>query len=146
MDDANTLNDLVASEIRAWLGRRRMTGRQLAAKIGKSQTWMATRLRGETELGVNDLSLIAGGLNVGVPELLPVPARRTERGQTGQASDRIAYRPQGHDPTRPPAGRPPNRPTTTDRTAESDSHTPVTSRTRAGRPTVHPYHIGGVKS
>lgn len=70
------LNKLVASEIRAWLGRRQLTGRQLAAKLGASQTWTATRLRGEQEITLTDLERIAAALGVEVATLLPAPARK----------------------------------------------------------------------
>jgi len=80
MDATRTsLNDEVASEIRAWLGRRRLTGRQLAAKMGASQTWTATRLRGEQEMTLSDLERIAAALEVDILDLLPV---RQERGGT----------------------------------------------------------------
>lgn len=85
MDDATTLNDLVASEIRAWMGRRRLTGRQLALAVDASQTWMATRLRGETEISLNDLERIAQALDVQVAALLPQAADRP------RGVDRIAY-------------------------------------------------------
>lgn len=75
MDDTPTLNDRVASEIRAWIGRRQTTGRKVAAKIGKSQTWVSTRTRGETEIAVNDLQLFAQALDVEVSALLPTGQR-----------------------------------------------------------------------
>lgn len=71
MDDAESLNDRVASEVRAWIGRRQTTGRKVAAKIGKSQTWVSSRTRGETEISLNDLQLFAAALEVEVTDLLP---------------------------------------------------------------------------
>jgi DNA-binding Xre family transcriptional regulator len=71
MSDNVTLSERVAEEIRAMLGRQRMSGRQLASKLGVSQTWMSTRLAGTTPIDLNDLERIAGILDVDVFELLP---------------------------------------------------------------------------
>src|SRR5690606_22411610 len=101
MDDAtaisNSMNRLVASEIRAWLGRRQITGRQLAAKLGASQTWTATRLRGEQAITVDDLARIADALDVEVTDLLPRPAYRDGR-RTGEGG--IMW-PSSHAPATP---------------------------------------------
>jgi transcriptional regulator with XRE-family HTH domain len=74
MSDTYTLSERVAEEIRAALARRRMSGRQLAAALGVSQTWMSTRLNGVTPIDLNDLERIAGVINVEVSDLLP-PSR-----------------------------------------------------------------------
>lgn len=71
MADTMTLSEAVAEEIRALLARRRMSGRQLAALLDVSQTWMSTRLKGTTPIDLNELSRIAAALNVEVAELLP---------------------------------------------------------------------------
>lgn len=68
-----TLSELVAEEIRALMGRRRMTQAQLAREIGKTEMWVSLRLRGKQVLDLSDMHLIAGALNVGVHELLPPP-------------------------------------------------------------------------
>ena len=85
----NTLSELVASEIRAWLGRRRLTGRQLAAKMGTSQTWTATRLRGEQEISLGDLQRFAEALDVPITALLPTPeTATTHRGDDNENLNR----------------------------------------------------------
>jgi transcriptional regulator with XRE-family HTH domain len=71
MSDTYTLSERVAEEIRAMLGRKRMSGRQLATKLGVSQTWMSTRLSGTTPIDLNDLEKIARVLDVEVTDLLP---------------------------------------------------------------------------
>jgi transcriptional regulator with XRE-family HTH domain len=68
-----TLSDLVAEEIRALMARRRMSGRQLATKLGVSPSWVSYRLTGTQPIDVNDLSRIAAALGAGVHELLPTP-------------------------------------------------------------------------
>lgn len=79
MDDTAKPNQRVASEIRAWIGRRQTTGRKIAAKIGKSQTWVSTRTRGETPITIDDLHLFAEALEVEVASLLPTPARTADQ-------------------------------------------------------------------
>lgn len=72
MGNNSTLSARVAEEIRVAMTRRRISGRQLAAKLGMSQTWLASRLNGVTPIDLNDLERIADILNVEVTDLLPV--------------------------------------------------------------------------
>lgn len=71
------LRDSVAEEVRSWLGRRRMSGAQLARLLGKSQTFVARRLDGRQAMDLDDLEMIAGVLNVSVVQLLGDAARRS---------------------------------------------------------------------
>jgi transcriptional regulator with XRE-family HTH domain len=66
-----TLSDLVAEEIRAWLGRRRMSQAQLARTLGQSQMWVSDRLRGIQPIDLDDLERIAHVLDIPVLELFP---------------------------------------------------------------------------
>jgi len=68
-----TLSELVAEEIRALMGRRRMSQAQLARGIDKTEMWVSLRLRGKQPIDMNDLHVIAGALGVGVHDLLPPP-------------------------------------------------------------------------
>jgi len=79
MTDTFSLSEQVAEEIRAVLGRRRMSGRQLANALGVSQTWMSTRLSGATPIDLNDLDRIARVFGLDVAALLParLPEGRT---------------------------------------------------------------------
>jgi len=70
---AATLSQMIAEEIRALMARRRMSGRQLAGKLGVSPSWVSYRLTGAQPIDVNDLSGIAKALGVGVHDLLPPP-------------------------------------------------------------------------
>jgi transcriptional regulator with XRE-family HTH domain len=51
--------------------RRGVSGRSLAAQLGESQTWLSSRLRGETPIDLNDLRRIAAVLEVTPASLLP---------------------------------------------------------------------------
>lgn len=109
-----TLSQMVAEEIRALMARRRMSGRQLAGKLGVSPSWVSYRLTGAQPIDVNDLAQIAGALGVGIHELLPSPeeAARAVKFPYPEASPsarpttgvHLALRPIGggrRDPSRP---------------------------------------------
>jgi transcriptional regulator with XRE-family HTH domain len=68
-----TLSELVAEEVRAWLGRRRMSQAQLARAIGQSQMWVSDRLRGIQPISLDDLQRFASALDLTVHDLLPTP-------------------------------------------------------------------------
>jgi transcriptional regulator with XRE-family HTH domain len=68
-----TLSQLVAEEIRALMARRRMSGRQLAAQLKVSPSWVSYRLTGTQPIDLDDMMAIAGALGVGVHDLLPPP-------------------------------------------------------------------------
>ena len=46
----------VSEEMRLALTRHRMSGAQLAVKIGRSQSYMSKRLRGEASFSANDVA------------------------------------------------------------------------------------------
>lgn len=71
MSENVTLSERVAEVIRAMLWQRRMSGRQLAAELKVSQSWMSTRLAGTTPIDLNDLERIAGILDIEVWDLIP---------------------------------------------------------------------------
>jgi transcriptional regulator with XRE-family HTH domain len=54
----------VAGEIRAELGRQRLTQIELAIRLGEKRSWVARRLIGETPITVTDLARIADALGV----------------------------------------------------------------------------------
>ncbi len=70
---AKTLTQLVATEIRVQMARADVRQSQLAREINKTEQWLSVRLRGRQPIDLNDLSLIAGALGVGVHDLLPPP-------------------------------------------------------------------------
>lgn len=67
-----TLREQVAEEVRALMARRRISGVQLAKRIGKSQTYVWRRLSGETPFDVDDLEALAGALGVPATAFLAV--------------------------------------------------------------------------
>lgn len=87
-----TLSARVAEEIRAMMGRRRVTGATIARELGVSQAWVSNRLNGQQAIDLNELERIADVLQVTPFELLP-------RGVTAQNPLRLSR------PAAYPAGR-----------------------------------------
>jgi transcriptional regulator with XRE-family HTH domain len=71
--NAKTLTQLVATEVKVQMARADVRQSQLAREIGKTEQWLSVRLRGRQPIDINDLALIARGLNVGIHDLLPPP-------------------------------------------------------------------------
>lgn len=67
------LTEQVAEEIRALLARRRMSGRELARRMGASPSWVNFRLTGAQPINLDDLQRIAEVLEVDITDLLPRP-------------------------------------------------------------------------
>ncbi|WP_083933236.1 helix-turn-helix domain-containing protein [Kribbella catacumbae] len=62
---------LIASEIRAELGRQQLSNRRLAMQLGVSFMWVNRRINsGETDLTFEDVQKIAEALNVPVQRLM----------------------------------------------------------------------------
>jgi transcriptional regulator with XRE-family HTH domain len=65
------------------MGQRGVSGTALAAQIGKSQNYVATRLRNEKPFTVDDVEAIAAALQVPLQDLVQdvaaveAPARRS---------------------------------------------------------------------
>jgi transcriptional regulator with XRE-family HTH domain len=107
------LSDRVAEEIRALLGRRRMTQAELARRLGTSGAWLNYRLTGKQPIDVNDLAEIAATLGVPVTDLIPADgfatglhrkARTTANGLARVIDRPMSVRPQSAE------SRPPNMP------------------------------------
>jgi len=113
----------VAEEIRAMLGRKRMSQAHLARALGVSAMWISDRLRGVQPIDLNDLERIARALQVPVGSLLP--------GSINDGSARLTVRPSRTHPrgrsaserTRPVSPVPPTlrrpRPIGTDRVSDA---------------------------
>lgn len=56
----------VAAEIRAELGRQRLSQTDLARRLGVSRPWVSRRLSGQTALSIADIARIADDLGVAV--------------------------------------------------------------------------------
>lgn len=65
------------------LARRRVSGRELARRLGVSSPWVSNRLTGHLEIGLDELQRIADALEVEVADLLPRSVYRHGR-RTGE--------------------------------------------------------------
>lgn len=73
------MNDRIIPRLRAELAFRGLSARQLAARIGVTQSYMAARMSGEVEFRTGDLEKIAEALEIEVHQLLPDVPTRAER-------------------------------------------------------------------
>lgn len=64
------LRDQVAEEVRVWLARRKMSGAELARRLGRSQTFIAKRLDGRQAFDVDDLEQVGQILGVSAADLI----------------------------------------------------------------------------
>lgn len=65
------LTEQAAEEIRALLARRRVSGRELARRMGASHSWVNFRLTGAQPITLDDLQRFAEALGVDWLDLLP---------------------------------------------------------------------------
>ena len=75
----------VAGDVRAEMARRRMTGRELARRTGKSQPYWSRRLSGDVALDVDDLEAVAAHLEVSASDLVRSIGGNPPIGGYGQA-------------------------------------------------------------
>lgn len=106
------LREYVSEEVRALLGRRRMTNVELAAQLGKSRTYVGRRLGGEVAWDLDDLEAISRILRVKLTDLLPErPAGNSpwydhpEQAAIGRAPDQATRRPRDSRPASRPNGQ-----------------------------------------
>lgn len=97
--DVPLLSELVAEEIRSWMGRRRVSGASIARQLGVSTAWVSYRLTGAQPIDLNDLQKIAAVLGVEVIDLLP-PRREgrfiTAVGSTRETDETVkSHKPRG---------------------------------------------------
>jgi len=142
-----TLSELVAEEVRAQMGRKRMSQAQLARGVGKTEMWVSLRLRGKQAIDLNDLMAIATVLGVDASELVTpdvvAKAKDTERGSNqdfdrapadalvtvGQGSVALATR-----VTRPPKPKLPTHPNGHPKPGTTRPASPVPPRKRRPAP------------
>ncbi len=72
-----TLARRVAAEIRAEMGRKQISGRTLATRLGRSPNWVSLKVSGAQKLDLDELALIASVLGVTVIDLFPRKDRET---------------------------------------------------------------------
>ena len=79
----------IATEIKVWMARRRLTQAELAARVGHDQTWLSKRLSGKIILDVEDVLALADALGIRAVDLF----RLEDAGQSGWTDGRsINYR------------------------------------------------------
>lgn len=72
---ATSLTQLVAGQVRAEMARARISGTQLAEKIGRSHPYVSRRLMGSVAFDTDDLAAISEALGVSVVSLMPAAER-----------------------------------------------------------------------
>lgn len=70
-----TLSARVAEEVRALMGRRRMSGRALANAAGIPKSTANRWVSGDTAMSLDDVERVARALGVSIVELLPAEER-----------------------------------------------------------------------
>lgn len=81
------LAQLVAEEVRAAQGRQRVTGRELARRVGEPNTTVARWLRGDTPMGVDELDAVADALGVEVSDLIAAAKEEQRRRRDGDVRE-----------------------------------------------------------
>ena len=69
----------IAAEIRSAMGRRHISGAQLARATDRSQSYMSKRLRAEVSFTANDVEDICEALDVNLEALLVAAVRASRR-------------------------------------------------------------------
>lgn len=64
----------VAANVRAEMARHRVSGRELAQRVGRSQTWLSRRLVGEIAFALDELEAVSIALDVPVARLMGIAA------------------------------------------------------------------------
>jgi transcriptional regulator with XRE-family HTH domain len=71
---AETMQRIVAGEVRAWLARRQRSGRSAALELGWTEPYLSRRLTGAVQFDVADLAKLAELLDVPVTVFFDGPA------------------------------------------------------------------------
>ena len=115
------LSGRIAAEIRAEMARQQISGRTLAARLGRSPNWLSLKTSGSSKLDLDEVELIAHALGVTVVDLFPRKDREvtvtypnSTMDQPAEALPRGPYTPRG--PGRPADNRPSGGPGRTRRT------------------------------
>jgi len=68
-------------EIRALMGRHRMSQKRLGETLGMSQPTMSARMRGEVTFNLDELEAVAATFDVPITDLLPPAEDRRSEGR-----------------------------------------------------------------
>jgi len=105
-----TLSAQVAREIRAEMGRQRMSAAKLARQLGVSEAWTSRRLSGDQTIDLNDLQRIADVLGVDPLALWPQEATRINARSHVMAEQAMSDATRATDERRRAPDRPKGRP------------------------------------
>lgn len=72
---SGTLASHAAAHLRAEMARREINPAGLARQIGVSEMWVSRRMRGKTQITMEDLERLADALGIAVASFLPSPER-----------------------------------------------------------------------
>lgn len=73
MNLASVTDEIVAGEVRAWMGRRHRSARSIALELGWTEIYLSRRLTGKVPFNVPQLSAIAELLDVPVSVFFEPP-------------------------------------------------------------------------
>jgi transcriptional regulator with XRE-family HTH domain len=71
MPGSPTLPEIAAREVRAEMGRQKISGAALAQTLGVSDMYVSRRLNGEVPFDLAELERVAAALSVPVTQFLP---------------------------------------------------------------------------
>jgi transcriptional regulator with XRE-family HTH domain len=91
MPDRDSARGRVAAEVRAGLGRARISGAKLSAILGQSQAYWSRRLSGKVAFDVDDLTSIADLLDVDVREFFIGLGTNTGPRPTGTTAGAVGF-------------------------------------------------------
>lgn len=69
----------ISGEIRSAMARRQISGAQLAIRVGRSQSYIAKRLRGDASFTANDCEDICQALDEDLLQLLAAAVRSSRK-------------------------------------------------------------------
>jgi transcriptional regulator with XRE-family HTH domain len=79
MDDAQAVREYIAAEVRAQLGRKRLSVREAARRLGWGQTFLHRRAIGEIPFQAEQLAALADLLEVPVSKFFEAESGMTSR-------------------------------------------------------------------
>jgi len=139
------MRELIAEEIRALMGRRKIGVSELARRIGISQPYLSRRLSGDVAIDVDDLDKIARELGVEMVDLMPKEGRLITTVRDGANQAQVSNARKRHLTERPRPNGHPNRTRPRDNTRRpvrlTAAHAPSVS---GGRIPISTDHQQGV--
>ena len=82
-------NDYVAQELRAELGRKRLSMSEVARRLDVEQTWLYKRLTGQIPLRIGEVFEIADAVELPLERIIDIA--KTARETAGRVGSRINY-------------------------------------------------------